>query len=249
MENITETLEGLGRQVQYFPELARCLGDVKAAIFLGQLLYWWSKRSGDGIYKTAEEWEEETGLSEKEQRRAREILKRFQILTDEYRRLEHRMHYFLNEEMLDKVWNEFSRTDKRDVPELTTGQFGKDPNGSSSINTKLQQEITTLDTSEPTASLAAPKKKDPSVKITKYILKTFTDHTPITSPEYPREGAAAKRIAKIVLEMEPQFPQEATEALLSHFLYLTEHGWSFLAFAALQSLCARYRRNSQQSHP
>ena len=157
--NITKTLEGLGRQVQYFPGFARCFGDVKAAIFLGQLLYWWPKRTGDSIYKTAEEWEEETGLSEKEQRRAREVLKRFQILTEEYRRLEHRMHYFLNEQMLDKVWNEFSRTDKKDVPELTIGQFGKEPNGSSSINTKLQQEITTIDSSAPTA--LAPKKLTP----------------------------------------------------------------------------------------
>lgn len=105
------------------------------------------------------------------------------------------------------------------VTESETGPVSE--NVTSLIYTKTTSENNT------TAAPSAPKKKDPSVELTKYIMETFTEHTPITSTEYPREGAAAKRIAKIVLEMEPEFPQAATAALLSHFLYMTEHGDRF----------------------
>lgn len=72
-EDTVRLLEMIGqRPIAYHPAFARSFG-VKAAILLGQLLYWHGKQQNtDGwIRKTAPEIEEETALSEREQETAR----------------------------------------------------------------------------------------------------------------------------------------------------------------------------------
>lgn len=137
MSDITNTLIGLGRQVQYFPGLAKCFGDIKVAVFLGQLIYWWPKRTEEGIYKTIEEWEEETFLTEKEQRRVRGILKDRGVIIENYKRLQHRMYYILDEEALNRVWVEYLEGNKTSTPDPTKGSAPNLQKGRSSINTRL----------------------------------------------------------------------------------------------------------------
>ena len=62
-------------------DLARMVGSVKTALFLSQLLYW-SDRGADKewIYKTIEEFEEETALTRDEQDGAIKKLKTLKIL-------------------------------------------------------------------------------------------------------------------------------------------------------------------------
>ena len=57
------------RPIAYHPLLAKALGGVKQAVFVSQLLYWTGKgKRADGfIWKTQEEWADETGLSAGEQ--------------------------------------------------------------------------------------------------------------------------------------------------------------------------------------
>lgn len=64
------------KPIAFYPELSRKLGSINAAIYYQQLYYWSNKGSRkDGfIYKTAKEMEEETTLSEKQQRLARKLL-------------------------------------------------------------------------------------------------------------------------------------------------------------------------------
>lgn len=69
-------IELLGdRPVAYHPILAKALGDVKAAIWLSQLLYWQGKgKYGDWTWKSADDFYNETALTRREQERIRGIL-------------------------------------------------------------------------------------------------------------------------------------------------------------------------------
>ncbi|MGE8515752.1 MAG: hypothetical protein ACN6OM_04000 [Alcaligenes nematophilus] len=65
MLSASDLMRTIGRPIAYHPALARMVGGVNAAIFLSQLIYW-DERMEDaelGVYKTAEQWEAETGLS------------------------------------------------------------------------------------------------------------------------------------------------------------------------------------------
>ena len=64
------------RPIAYSVNLARLTGDVKAALFLSQLIYWTRvgvdvEQHGGWIYKTREQWSAETGLSRYEQESVR----------------------------------------------------------------------------------------------------------------------------------------------------------------------------------
>ncbi|WP_051350725.1 hypothetical protein [Caloramator sp. ALD01] len=56
-------------------------GDLEAALFLSQLIYWTDKSQNDGwIYKTYQEWENEIGLNEYKVRKAKTKLENMGIL-------------------------------------------------------------------------------------------------------------------------------------------------------------------------
>ena len=62
--------------IAYRVEYARTFGSVTAALFLSQLCYWSGRgRDPEWVYKTRTEWQEETGLSRREQETARRILR------------------------------------------------------------------------------------------------------------------------------------------------------------------------------
>jgi hypothetical protein len=97
-------LLGVGRPVAYFPAIARIVG-VKECVFLCQLIYWHDKAEEGWIYKTQEEFTEETGLSRSEQETARRNLKRTGLLEERHERLRHRMFYRVNLDALETIWN------------------------------------------------------------------------------------------------------------------------------------------------
>ena len=117
----------VGTAIAYFPKLARWLKNVNAAVFLGQFIYWHDKTSNPlGVYKTAEEIEEETGLSVYEQRAARKILKGLGFITETYKRISHKMYYKFNVETF-KVW--LAINSSKEVPSRTkpTSPCGQNP--------------------------------------------------------------------------------------------------------------------------
>ncbi|RYX82849.1 hypothetical protein EON83_17215 [bacterium] len=125
---LTDFLEDIGRPVAYYPALARALGGVKQAVFLCQLIYWDGKgaNSEGWIYKTVEEWEEETGLSYEEQRAARNTLKGLGVLEEWYQRLDHRMNYRINRGTLNQIWEgRFSPSGQSPSPDMGKTQMGK----------------------------------------------------------------------------------------------------------------------------
>ena len=121
----SEMLKNTGRVIAYRPNLARLFGGVIAEVFFEQIFYWQDKTDSDlGVYKTQEELEIETGLSRKEQETARKLLREKGVLTETYKRLEHRMYYKINNEKLDELLatlandtNEHSRMPKSDIRE------------------------------------------------------------------------------------------------------------------------------------
>lgn len=92
-----DVIRTISRPIAYHPALAKHVGGVTTAIFLGQLMYW-DERSEDelGIYKTSDEWEAETGLSYREQAGARKKLRDLGLLIETEQRLKHRIYYKLD---------------------------------------------------------------------------------------------------------------------------------------------------------
>lgn len=124
-----EALQSLGRPVAYFPELARFLGSIEAAILLAQLCYWKGKTEHEYLYTTDEKLEEETALTPKELRRARKLLTGFRIIAVTMAPLRHESHYIVdlaNLELRWKLWKKSggSRRPKREGLERgTDGKF------------------------------------------------------------------------------------------------------------------------------
>lgn len=65
----------------YYPHFSHMFGDPVTGLFLSHLLAWFGK--GDDphyVYKSAPEWERETGITKKQQQRCRRVLKEAGVL-------------------------------------------------------------------------------------------------------------------------------------------------------------------------
>jgi hypothetical protein len=101
---LTNYILDLGRAVAYYPGLKKVTGSTTATILLCQFLYWSSKMKDSWIYKTADEIEEETGLTYNEQKTARKTLVDLKLLSEEFKRLDHTSRYKINQEELNNQW-------------------------------------------------------------------------------------------------------------------------------------------------
>lgn len=105
MLSASDLMRTIGRPIAYHPALARMVGGVNAAIFLSQLIYW-DERTEDaelGVYKTAEQWEAETGLSVREQTTARRQLRDRGLITETHKRIEHKLYFKLDRDAFDRL--------------------------------------------------------------------------------------------------------------------------------------------------
>lgn len=111
---LTNYIIDMGRVVAYYPNLKKITGSTTASILLCQFLYWIDKTKTGWIYKDSFEIEEETGLSVYEQQTARKILIELNILTEEYKRLDHKIAFKINQEVLNNMWEH--ETGKQSTP-------------------------------------------------------------------------------------------------------------------------------------
>lgn len=106
--SLSESMHNVGRPIAYYPRLSKFFGSVNASIIFSQLFYWNSRTENPlGVYKTAEDFEEETGLTYREQATARKHLVERGFLTETHKRLEHRVYYKLNLECIDAEFGQW----------------------------------------------------------------------------------------------------------------------------------------------
>lgn len=128
-------LDFFDRPIAFHRVLVRVTGGVKSALMLGQLIYW-SKRTKDvdgWVYKTQKEWEEETGLTRREQETARKMLVERKVIEEKLAKSPAKLHYRIHPQFAQNVQTRLHETAK---PVCT-----KAPN---SLYTEITTENTTL---------------------------------------------------------------------------------------------------------
>ncbi len=109
------------KTIAYQVEFA-ILFDVPTAVFLSQALYWHGKsKYKDYFYKTAEEWEEETGLTRRQQERCRKVLVDAGVLKVHRKGIPPVLHFALQLDPLGKLLETLN-------PNSTERRIGIPPN-------------------------------------------------------------------------------------------------------------------------
>jgi hypothetical protein len=103
---ISDFFVDLGKPISYFPSFRRITGTTNSVILLCQFLFWSKVNRFKWFFKDAYDLEEETGLTYKEQKKAREILVDLKILEERYDRIDHTMYFRINPEVLNDKWEE-----------------------------------------------------------------------------------------------------------------------------------------------
>ena len=112
------TLKKIGQAVAYYPNLTKKLGNVNASILLSQFIYWHNKTEHQlGVYKTQSEIQAETGLSRKEQETGRKVLRELGLITETYKRTEHKLYFLFHPEAFDE-WFENEAMPESDIPPM-----------------------------------------------------------------------------------------------------------------------------------
>lgn len=110
----------MGNPINFYPSLVKAFGNRNVAIFIGQMGYWRDRITDkEGrIYKTAEEIEDETSLTYKEQIYVRNFLKKKGILTEKYYRSIHRLYFKINWQKVDEIWEEYLLENDSTLPKV-----------------------------------------------------------------------------------------------------------------------------------
>jgi hypothetical protein len=119
---LTDLLANPGRPIAYYPQLRLITGSVNATLLLCQLLYWHGKQHDPngwivkrGRVDPDDPWgnidalnqsiEQETGLTYKEQKVARRLLRTRGLLRERRDRLRHLMYFQLDLQAIRAAWD------------------------------------------------------------------------------------------------------------------------------------------------
>ncbi|NBH76294.1 DNA replication protein [Rodentibacter pneumotropicus] len=104
----SESLRLIGQPIAYYKGLTKVLGGATATILFSQLYYWSDKTDNPlGVYKTLDELMDETGLTERELRSAREKLRSLGVVVETNKRLEHRLYFRIDFDVFDDLVESF----------------------------------------------------------------------------------------------------------------------------------------------
>ena len=117
----------LDRPIAFHRCFVDITGSVNAALMLSQAVYWMKRAPSGEFYKTAEEWREETGLTQREQDTARKKLRKLDFWHEELKDVPAKLHYSIDFEALDEALNKvrqkretsFNKSAKLNDSELT----------------------------------------------------------------------------------------------------------------------------------
>ncbi|GJL37378.1 hypothetical protein TUM17576_41980 [Enterobacter hormaechei] len=178
----SDLLLDFGRPVAYYPGLVKVMGSPHAVIFFSQIFYWQDKtHAEEGVHKTREAIEAETGLTFDQQATARKQLVSRGILLETHKRLEHKVFFRIDCDRLDETINEnnsVSRNGETRFREEAKADFGKQENPSprtreyprresgkshfdpTEITTEITSENTNTGASADASAPARPAKQD-----------------------------------------------------------------------------------------
>lgn len=108
-----ELFDLLDRPIAFHRPFVTLAGSVNAALLLSQAIYW-SKRTKDPegwFYKSARDWEEETGLTRREQETARKSLKALGFWLEDLRGVPATMYFRIDS---DRLYLSFDKNAKLD---------------------------------------------------------------------------------------------------------------------------------------
>lgn len=163
--SLTEALKRLGRPVAFYPSLAKIIG-LKEAILICQLAYWTPRaknEKGEGwIYKSAQELENETGLTYKEQIRVRQSLIQKGLLEDTYDRSGHRLYFRIVPSALDVLIPEHTGAAEVSTEHLTKGKVPPDEQVDGIVPkvSSFKEPKTTAETTQKERDANAPSNND-----------------------------------------------------------------------------------------
>lgn len=151
--SLSDSMRDVGRPVAYYPRLARFFGSVNAAIFYAQLFYWHDKTDNPmGVFKTSQEWEEETGLTYREQATARRAMVHHGYLVEHHKRLEHKVFYLLNVPAVDDAFSRWTKAhpaeQQKRIPPNDENAFREVRSTHSVNSTESTSETTSQSTSQ-----------------------------------------------------------------------------------------------------
>jgi hypothetical protein len=153
---LSEAMKRLGRPVVFYPFLAKLIG-MEEAILLAQLVYWTprSRNEHGWVFKSAEDLENETSLTYRQQRRVREELCTYGLLQERYSREEHRLYLRVVPEAIDRLASESQAPDETSGAHTTTGQVPHDETSQGTLRNVTSYKETET-TSEITQRGSAP---------------------------------------------------------------------------------------------
>ena len=148
---LSDAFKCVGRAVSYHPKLAKPLGGANAVLFFEQIFFWMDKTDNPlGVFKTAAELEEETGLTVQEQRTARAKLRERGILIETEKRIEHKIYYRIdldkfNELLEAQHWGNTESTfaeSTSNIPEMQNQHSGNAEStfAESGINSRIRNK-------------------------------------------------------------------------------------------------------------
>ena len=201
-------ISALDRPIAYHRVFRKITGSTVAAIFLSQAWYWSQKIDADRdgwFYKTQADWEEETGLSRREQETARKVLRDAGILLEDRRGVPALLWFCIDQERVEGLIQDVSSacTDKNGGMRHTG--MAESANQDCTIPPFIQTEITTETTTESGGGVGTTKPEpldDPPQPPPMHFLPhpIFDDWQPDEAliREIEREGFVRADIAKQV---------------------------------------------------
>lgn len=205
--------------ISFYPQLREITGSIPAAIMLQQLLYWWSRRKGDTVFKTEADMQAETSLTPAEQKSAIKALREAGFITVQRNGVPPKRHFTVNEEAINEALYALINSVKsaelnRRNPPNQTGEIRRN-------NTENTAEITSENTTYISPPIYSPTSKKPKKETPRQVL----EH--VLSPEdtdaviehrqrlrKPLTQRAAKILANAFSEIPPEKRSEAVDMMI-----------------------------------
>lgn len=181
---------------------------INGALMLSQLVYWTSRtKNKDGwIYKTHEEWGQETGLTRREQDTARKTLKSLGFLVEKKAGVPCKLHFRVERENLYKSLIKYSES-------LDSSQLHKSAKldaQNSQTNTENTYREYTENTSKCVSSQnpVVPETQNPEENLIEHTLKIWTPNLDDLNSWLQRSGLpkiTQAQAEEILLEVNPHY--------------------------------------------